>query len=140
MFLENAKKITDDQKIKFKSIASELIFRHDPFLSAEESMPSKQRLKTDSLESDLELIRASGVVWPDSAKVTPMMRQWLQAKKQSPSSILLFRMGDFYELFGEDAERAAPILELTLTSRDKGKIISPWPGFLTMRRLLISPN
>ena len=43
-------------------------------------MPSKQRLKTDSLESDLELIRASGVVWPDSAKVTPMMRQWLQEK------------------------------------------------------------
>ena len=38
-------------------------------------------------------------------------------------------MGDFYELFGEDAERAAPILELTLTSRDKGKNNFPMAGF-----------
>ena len=50
---------------------------------------------------------------------TPLMKQFLKLKEQAPDSILFFRMGDFYELFGEDAVRAAPILGITLTSRDK---------------------
>lgn len=53
-------------------------------------------------------------------KLTPMMRRYLEVKEQNPGSLLLFRMGDFYELFYEDAEVAAKILGLTLTSRDKG--------------------
>jgi DNA mismatch repair protein MutS len=53
-------------------------------------------------------------------KLTPMMERYLEVKRQNPGSILLFRMGDFYELFYEDAETAAKILGLTLTSRDKG--------------------
>lgn len=55
----------------------------------------------------------------DSANNTPMMRQFIEAKAQHPDCILLFRMGDFYETFFEDAEIAARELELTLTSRDK---------------------
>jgi len=47
------------------------------------------------------------------------MRQYLEFKQQVPDAILLYRMGDFYELFFEDAIRAAEILELTLTSRNK---------------------
>ncbi len=47
------------------------------------------------------------------------MKQFLRLKEQAPDSILFFRMGDFYELFGEDAVLAAPILGVTLTSRDK---------------------
>lgn len=62
-------------------------------------------------------------------KVTPMMAQWLEAKQQHQDAILLFRMGDFYELFGEDAERAAPILELVLTCRDKDKNGLKMAGF-----------
>ncbi len=54
-------------------------------------------------------------------KLTPMMRQWMDAKAKAKDAIVLFRMGDFYELFGDDAVRAAPILELALTSRDKDK-------------------
>jgi DNA mismatch repair protein MutS len=50
---------------------------------------------------------------------TPMMRQWEGIKAQNPDALLLFRMGDFYELFGEDAVVAAHELDLTLTSRDK---------------------
>src|SRR6185295_18085798 len=42
-------------------------------------------------------------------------------KAQVPDALLLFRMGDFYELFGEDAVQAANLLEITLTSRDKNK-------------------
>src|SRR5262245_24629761 len=50
---------------------------------------------------------------------TPMMRQYREAKAQHPGMLLLFRMGDFYETFDEDAEVAARALGLTLTSRDK---------------------
>ena len=52
---------------------------------------------------------------------TPMMRQYLAVKEKVPDAILLFRMGDFYEMFFEDAELAARELGLTLTTRDKGK-------------------
>ncbi|MFQ5808185.1 MAG: DNA mismatch repair protein MutS [Armatimonadota bacterium] len=54
-------------------------------------------------------------------KLTPMFRQYNSVKQQYPDVLLLFRMGDFYELFGEDAEIAAGELELTLTSREAGK-------------------
>jgi len=52
------------------------------------------------------------------ARLTPMMRQYLQAKAEAPDSLLFFRMGDFYELFFEDAVDASEMLGLTLTSRD----------------------
>jgi DNA mismatch repair protein MutS len=48
-----------------------------------------------------------------------MMQRYLEVKQETPGTILLFRMGDFYELFYEDAEIAAKVLGLTLTSRDK---------------------
>ncbi|MBI2834798.1 MAG: DNA mismatch repair protein MutS [Acidobacteria bacterium] len=50
---------------------------------------------------------------------TPVMRQYLDAKRQHRDAILFFRMGDFYEMFYEDALTAARVLELTLTSRSK---------------------
>ncbi|MFT7580778.1 MAG: DNA mismatch repair protein MutS, partial [Myxococcota bacterium] len=53
------------------------------------------------------------------ANPTPMMRQYMAAKDAHPDAMLLFRMGDFYELFFEDAVEASRILELTLTSRNK---------------------
>ncbi len=52
-----------------------------------------------------------------SEKHTPMMQQYLGIKAQHPDKLLFYRMGDFYELFLEDAERAARLLDLTLTSR-----------------------
>src|SRR6516165_193612 len=54
-----------------------------------------------------------------STSATPAMRQYLDAKEQHRDSILLFRMGDFYEMFYEDALVASRALELTLTSRSK---------------------
>lgn len=53
------------------------------------------------------------------AKVTPMMEQYNEMKAQYPDAILFFRLGDFYEMFNEDAIEAASILEITLTSRNK---------------------
>ena len=52
------------------------------------------------------------------SEITPMVRQYLQAKSECPDSLLFFRMGDFFELFFEDALEAAELLGLTLTSRD----------------------
>jgi DNA mismatch repair protein MutS len=52
--------------------------------------------------------------------LTPMLRQYLELKAAHPDSVLLYRMGDFYEMFFEDARRAAPILEVQLTARQKG--------------------
>lgn len=52
---------------------------------------------------------------------TPVMRQYLEAKSQYPDCILFFRLGDFYEMFYDDAIYAARVLDLTLTSRDKSK-------------------
>ena len=50
-------------------------------------------------------------------KHTPMMQQYLRIKAQHPSMLLFYRMGDFYELFYDDAERAARLLDITLTTR-----------------------
>ena len=52
---------------------------------------------------------------------TPMLRQYLSIKGQYPDSILFFRLGDFYEMFFEDAQVASKILDIALTSRNKGE-------------------
>ncbi|RNC28814.1 MAG: DNA mismatch repair protein MutS [Candidatus Dichloromethanomonas elyunquensis] len=52
---------------------------------------------------------------------TPMLEQYQEIKKKVPDTIVFFRLGDFYEMFGEDAQAAAPILEIALTARDAGK-------------------
>ncbi len=53
-------------------------------------------------------------------KLTPMMQQYYDLKEQYPDAILFFRLGDFYEMFGEDAKIAAKVLEIALTSREAG--------------------
>src|SRR5262249_53094332 len=58
---------------------------------------------------------------------TPMMRQYREAKDAHPGMLLLFRMGDFYETFDDDAERIAKLLGLTLTSRDKQVPMAGFP-------------
>ena len=59
---------------------------------------------------------------PEDGKVTltPMLRHYVEVKEQHPDAILLYRMGDFYELFFEDAVEAAPLLDVQLTARQKG--------------------
>src|SRR5436305_5754360 len=52
---------------------------------------------------------------------TPLMRQYAAIKKQHPNALLFFRLGDFYELFFDDAITAARELQITLTSRNKEK-------------------
>jgi len=55
----------------------------------------------------------------EQAKVSPMIRQYLQIKEKYQDAILFFRLGDFYEMFFEDAEKASKLLDITLTSRNR---------------------
>jgi DNA mismatch repair protein MutS len=55
------------------------------------------------------------------AEITPMFKQYFEIKAQYPDTILFFRLGDFYEMFFEDAETVAPLLGLVLTKREAGK-------------------
>src|SRR5438093_12554454 len=54
---------------------------------------------------------------PDAPGTTGMMQQYLRIKAQYPDILLFYRMGDFYEMFYDDAERASRLLDLTLTTR-----------------------
>ncbi len=64
-----------------------------------------------------------------SKKVTPLMSQYNSIKAKYPDALLLFRVGDFYETFGEDAVRAARILNITLTARNNGGDMTELAGF-----------
>lgn len=55
----------------------------------------------------------------EKQKLTPMMEQYFKVKEQYPDCILFYRLGDFYEMFGDDAKIASSVLDLTLTSRNK---------------------
>jgi DNA mismatch repair ATPase MutS len=56
-----------------------------------------------------------------SDKLTPMFQQYQRIKAQYPDVLLLFRLGDFYEMFGDDARIGSQVLQLVLTSREIGK-------------------
>jgi DNA mismatch repair protein MutS len=60
---------------------------------------------------------SSGLEARESSRHTPMMQQYLRIKAQHPDMLLFYRMGDFYEMFFGDAERAARLLDITLTTR-----------------------
>jgi DNA mismatch repair protein MutS len=63
------------------------------------------------------------VILPDGVKMTPMLRQYSEWKDKYPDCLLLFRMGDFFELFFDDAVTASEVLDITLTARDREKAI-----------------
>src|SRR5581483_8524282 len=56
---------------------------------------------------------------PEVGALTPLMQQYHDLKKRHPTEVLFFRLGDFYELFDEDAKMASPILEVALTHRQQ---------------------
>ncbi|WP_227470371.1 DNA mismatch repair protein MutS [Massilia sp. YMA4] len=62
-------------------------------------------------------INAAAVKHSPAEKVTPMMQQYLRIKAEHPTMLVFYRMGDFYELFFDDAEKAARVLGITLTAR-----------------------
>lgn len=69
---------------------------------------------------------------------TPMIQQYLQVKSEYQDAFLFFRLGDFYEMFYDDAIKASQLLEITLTSRGAaGKTAFRCAGFHTIPRKII---
>ncbi|MGP5502111.1 DNA mismatch repair protein MutS [Psychrobacter faecalis] len=93
-----------------------LIFDTSETLKAEHL--KSEHVKTEHLNNDQLLI---GDAIYNLADHTPMMVQYLTMKANYPQALLLYRMGDFYELFFDDAKRAAQILDITLTRRGTDK-------------------
>lgn len=75
-------------------------------------------------KSEINHINSADVIWEDT---TDVMRQYLKIKQENPDCILLYRLGDFYETFFEDAELISRELQLTLTGRDAGKKLGRVP-------------
>lgn len=72
---------------------------------------------------------------------TPLIRQYLDIKSQCKDAILMYRLGDFYEMFFDDAIQASKILDIALTARDKqAKNPIPLAEFHTIVPKTISPN
>ena len=84
-------------------------------------------LTSPDLGSDVEQAAAATDAAKDTAgkaaELTPFMRQWTAAKTENPDALLFFRMGDFYELFYDDAVVASRELQLTLTARDRERLV-----------------
>src|SRR4051812_19392549 len=72
--------------------------------------------ETDETQSTSESARGAS---PEAGRVTPMMAQFLAIKEAHPGSLLFYSMGDFYELFFEDAEIASRALGIVLTKRGR---------------------
>src|SRR6516225_837299 len=83
---------------------------------------TEDAVRDDAIENDSRLStsqkRTSALSDPAD---TPLMRQYLEIKEAHPDCIVFFRLGDFYEMFYDDAVVVARTLDLTLTSRDKSK-------------------
>lgn len=75
------------------------------------------------------MTKKSNIKSPDPANATPLMAQYYQVKAKYPDAILLFRVGDFYETFGEDAVTASQVLGIILTARNNGGNEVPLAGF-----------
>ena len=80
--------------------------------------PEAQAL-TDPTHAPASKAESSKKTGSDAAKVTPMMAQYLEIKAAHPDVLLFYRMGDFYELFFDDAVQAAEALDIALTKRGK---------------------
>ncbi len=63
-------------------------------------------------------------------KLTPLMKQYAQIKSKYPDAILIYRVGDFYETFGDDAVKVSQILNIVLTKRNNNGNDVPLAGFL----------
>ena len=73
-------------------------------------------MKTEKQDIDGQLLNAANGEL-DTSKHTPMMAQYLRIKSEFPETLVLYRMGDFYELFFDDARKANRLLDITLTTR-----------------------
>jgi len=105
-----------------RPIATGIATRRDTLKSdviKEDSQPGAAPPLPPLQETLLELTPPAAPTDKPPAELTPFMRQWTAAKRENPDALLFFRMGDFYELFYDDAVTVSRELQLTLTARDR---------------------
>ena len=105
-----------------RPIATGIATRRDTLKSdviKEDSQPGAAPPLPPLQETLLELTPPVPPTDKSPAELTPFMRQWTAAKRENPDALLFFRMGDFYELFYDDAVTVSRELQLTLTARDR---------------------
>jgi hypothetical protein len=105
---------SEDESIDY----DEDIIEGDPPSESSASRTSRHTRTIDFEENPKMTLRASPSY---SKKLTPAMTQYLKMKEQVPGYLLFFQLGDFFELFYEDATKASALLDITLTKRHDGK-------------------
>ncbi len=111
--------LTKDAQLRPRSKSKANSEPNNPFLSATESE------KCLTPQTDLEALANHTQV--DLEQLTPVLRHYVELKAANPERILLYRLGDFFECFFEDAIKLSEILELTLTGKEGGKNIGRVP-------------
>ncbi|MBW4530006.1 MAG: DNA mismatch repair protein MutS [Aphanothece saxicola GSE-SYN-MK-01-06B] len=91
------------------------------------SVPKPEPAKSESPEPDDDLPRWHHHSLVDPAALTPVLRHYVELKAAHPDRVLLYRLGDFFEFFFEDAILLSRLLELTLTGKDAGKALGRVP-------------
>ncbi|MCP9930407.1 DNA mismatch repair protein MutS [Cyanobium sp. AMD-g] len=91
------------------------------------SVPKPEPAKSESPEPEDDLPRWHHHSLVDPATLTPVLRHYVELKAAHPDRVLLYRLGDFYEFFFEDAILLSRLLELTLTGKDAGKALGRVP-------------
>jgi len=81
--------------------------------------PDSRKAKMSHQHPPTKPVAPDSVARPATSQTTPMMAQFLSIKEDHPDALLFYRMGDFYELFFQDAEKASRALDITLTKRGK---------------------
>ncbi len=119
---------------------SEESLSDEQLLLDSQKRPRKRKESESDKSESLEVVEVSNEIKPDDDlpawshqslvdinQLTPVLRHYVELKRQSPERILLYRLGDFFECFFEDAIRLSQLLELTLTAKDAGKNIGRVP-------------
>ncbi len=95
--------------------------------SKSRSKPQRRLAERKSWKAETPASQPAGTENPRSQNDSPIMQQYREAKEKHPGMILLFRIGDFYEVFGDDAETCNKVLGLTLTTLDQSHTMAGFP-------------
>ena len=132
---EETSSIDDDQENKSSNISNEELKNQEVILKKKIRPRSKKSKSNKNLINNLDDLSISEIEepkwshhsFPNIDDLTPALRHYVELKIENPDRVLLYRLGDFFECFFEDAIKISELLELTLTSKEGGKKIGRIP-------------
>ena len=132
---EETSSIEDDQENKSSNISNEELKNQEVTLKTNIRPRSKKSKSNKNLINNLDDLSISEIEepkwshhsFPNIDDLTPALRHYVELKIENPDRVLLYRLGDFFECFFEDAIKISELLELTLTSKEGGKKIGRIP-------------